>query len=382
MIDTKYFANYYETILNNAGINYGKKFKIFADEGELKKAYQEYRKAKQHYVCGIVEITANQGVPIRDIKFDTYTCKLTLFVDLTVSGYDEEGQSIEMNEVREILTQLTDEIDGATSTVKIDNVSHSMTTTTDYYTLGDKTDLGFIAECLPIYWIGNFAFYESGLNSNDCKLKINGETVNFTRLTFTRKRTPESNTFNGDVSSKTIMQSQGLGIDFVMPATNKLDTFSNLVMYDILNGGNTALCIEIDTPTTYKEFRDEQTYALDGKKVFIGTFGDNVASLDIATNVGYNISVVEAKENLLNYMQHGGNVNSGWEIEEITENYKRYDLVAYKDCVIFWGDGTIEKVNRQQDNIDFTSTYVLSHTYKDNKPIHTMRVFLYSSYFE
>lgn len=380
MIDTKYFANYYETLLNNAGVNYGKKFKIFADEGELKKAYQEYRKAKQHYVCGIVEITANQGVPIRDIKFDTYTCQLTLFVDLVVSGYDEEEQSIEMNEVREILTQVTDDIDGATSTVKIDNVSHSMTTTTDYYTVGDKTDLGFIAECLPIYWIGNFAFYESGLNSNDCELKINGETVNFTRLVLSRKRTPESNTFNGDISSKSIMQAQGLSVDFVMPATNKKESFSNLVFLDVLKGGNTALCVEIETPVVNTIYEGNTFKDNEGKIIFIGTFGDTTASLDIATNVGYNVSVVEAKENLLSYENFTKYGNYGWDTpitvntQEATYFFK-YGL-EYYNVIVFWGDGSTDTVINTLANVE------LKHTYKDNKMSHTIRAFLYRQYFK
>ena len=68
MIETEYFAKTFTEMLNRYGVNYGKNFKIFADEGELQKATKNYGEAPKSYTSGILEIVSSSLVPIRDIR--------------------------------------------------------------------------------------------------------------------------------------------------------------------------------------------------------------------------------------------------------------------------------------------------------------------------
>ena len=157
----------------------------------------------------------------------------------------------------------------------------------------------------------------------------------------TRQKTAEQNTFSGNKSGKTIIQLNGLSVDLVMPALSNND-FSALIMKDILNGTNQALSVKISTPLE--------------TKMFIGVLGNTQASLDIATNVGYNLSIVEGKENVLDY-------DNNWTNYYITETSTSITLV--KKGIIYWGDDTAEEKE--------AGTYM--HTYNDGKNVHYLRVY-------
>lgn len=339
MIDTKYLSDYFTGVFNEFGVNYGKHFKIFADEGELKKATKNYGEAPTDYTSGIVEVMSSSLIPIRDIRLNTYSIQITLFVDLALNGFTSEKESINLNDIRKIITEIIDAKNGTTGFYK--NFSQSITF--DYPTNGQKSDVGFISDCLPIYLTCNMAFFENGINANNCQIILNGENISFTRAVFTRKRTADSQTFNGDASQKTIMQANGLSIDLVLPIQD--NDISRLFTKDCLEGGNFAINVEIITPLY--------------EKTFIGTFGDDQIALDIATNAGGNMSIVEAKENILDY-----SYSPKWQVVE--KHDENVEVVAQKDAVIYWGDGNKLKV--LEDG-------TITHTYTDGKTKHILRIF-------
>ena len=339
MIETTYFAKYFTELLNKYGADYGKHFKVFADEGELKKATKNYDEAPKDYTSGIIEVISSSLVPIRDIRLNTYSLQITLFVDLALNGFTDEKESLNLVDVKKVLTELIDDNNGKTSFYG-GKPRYNQTITFDYPTNGQRTDLGFISDCMPIYLSCNVSMFQDGLNANDCSIILNGENISFTRAVFTRKRTADSQTFNGDGSQKTIIQSNGLSVDLVFPLTD--NQISRLFLQDVLNGGNFAINVEIKTPFV--------------KKYFIGAFGDAQASMDIATNVGGNLSIVEAKENLLEY-------SNKWRIENVVGNV---EITANENDVIYWGDGTSEKATKQGN---------YEHIYSDGKTNHTVRIF-------
>ena len=345
MIDTKYWATYFTTLLNNYGSNLGKCFKIFADEGELKKAIvptkNNISQNKIDYTSGIVEIISSTLLPIRDIRLNTYNLQLKLFVDLELNGFNKDKESYNLIDIRDLLSNMIELENGKTTIETIGNTSYSQSITFNYPTNGTKTELGFINDCLPIYLTVNVAMFENGINANNCKLEVNGIDLPFTRLVLTRQKTAEQNTFSGNKSGKTIIQLNGLSVDLVMPALSNND-FSALIMKDILNGTNQALSVKISTPLE--------------TKMFIGVLGNTQASLDIATNVGYNLSIVEGKENVLDY-------DNNWTNYYITETSTSITLV--KKGIIYWGDDTAEEKE--------AGTYM--HTYNDGKNVHYLRVY-------
>ena len=246
--------------------------------------------------------------------------------------------------IRDIITKVTEENNGTTTMVDIDNISYSQSITMNYPTTGNKSEVGYISDCLPIYWTFNIAMFEDGINANNCKLIINDTDIPFTRMVLTRKRTAEQSNFAGDSSTKTIMQMNGLSVDIVMPALNN-NNFSNLLMEDVLNGGDFALNVEIETPTI--------------NKTFIGTLGDTTASLDIATNVGFNLSILEAKPDVLDYGYNG----SQWRVVDTLK--KQVKITLKNKSTVFWGDNNIEVLEAGE--------YIYNYT--DNKVKHTIRIY-------
>lgn len=341
MINTKYLAEYFTGLLNTYGDGYGKNFKIFADEGELKKAVKEYGKAPVDYTSGIVEVLSSQLVPIRDIRLYTYSVQLTLFIDLALNGFNDDKESLNFIDIRDVLTNLIEKENGATSFINVKGKEFNQTLSLSYPTNGTKADVGFIRDCMPIYLGCTVALFEDGVNANECKIFVNDTELSFTRLVLTRQRTGDSQTFNGDVSQKTTIQSQGLSVDLVVPVL-KTNEVSRLIMNDILNGGNPALHCKIETPL--------------GNKTFIGTFGNTQASLDIATNIGNNISIVEGKEDTLDYYY-----TDKW---QVYKGQGSQTIELTKKSTIYWGDGTIEQ-------LDIGSH---THDYQDSK-MHTIYVF-------
>ena len=343
MINSKYLATYFTDLLNRYGNAVNKNFKIFADEGELKKAVKEYGKHPKQFTNGIVEIISTTLIPIRGIRLNTYTIQLSLYIDLALDGFNEDKESLNLMALREIFTKVIEENNGSTELIEVNGKTYSQSMTINYPSNGTKSEVGYISDCLPIYWTFNIAMFEDGINANNCKLVINGTDIPFTRLVCTRKRTAEQDNFAGDSSSKVIMQMNGLSLDLVMPALTN-NEFSNLVMADVLDGGNVALSVKIETPVYTKRF--------------IGVLGDTQASLDIATNIGYNLSIVEGKPEILDY-------DSKWQIKE----HKAGTTIVIdldKKSTVYWGDGTAEE-------LEAGTNY--SHTYTDNKTKHKIYIY-------
>lgn len=338
-INTKYFANYFTDMLNRYGAEYGKKFKIFADEGELKRAFKEYGKKPQEFTSGVAEVVSSGLSPVQDLRLDTYSVQVTLYVDLAMDGFNEDKESLNLIAIRDLLTKFIDEQNGVSSMGNGINITMSV----GYPTTGSKGEVGFISDCLTLYLNASFVMFQNGLNANNCKLVLNGENIPFTKLTFTRTRTAEQDLMNGETSTKASIQTQGLGVDFVMPALTNSE-FSKLVMKDILLGLNEIVNVSIQTPLY--------------ERCFIGTFGNNIASLELAINVGYNVSLIEVNENSVNFGEN-------WTDELISGDYISVDNMGY-DCYYYFTDGAFyHKLGSE----------IFEHKFTDGKESHRVRIY-------
>lgn len=349
MINTKYFADYFTNLFNEFGLLYDLHFYFVADEGGLKDAVKEYGKKPVHYTTGKVTMPSSQLMPIRSIRLNNYVLELELLIDTLQLGFDENGESINVNKVRDMVTQMISAVNGTTSSVMVDNVEYSQAMTMSTPIVGTKGEVGFIADALPMFITVNVSMFEDGINANEWTLRVNNAEVPFTSLVASRRRTAEQGTFTQETDSQTIMQAQGISFDGVMPAL-KTNPFSRLLGLDILKGGNTPLAVEIDTPIANIKF--------------IGTFGDGTASLDLITNVGYNFSIVKAKENTLEY-------GEGWRVIRVYDARVDIDveiIVHQGRHIIFWGDGTSEVVEATEDVTPVNHRYTNTDDY-------TIRVF-------
>jgi len=342
MINSKYFADYFTDLLNTYGSDYGKNFKIYADEGELKAEVKTYGETPIQYTSGIAEIIGSTMVPLRDLKLDTYTLQLKLFVDLQLNGFSDENESNNLNDVRDILTNIVSTLNGVTVTQTENDIVTKMTLSFEYPTIGNRTNVGFINDCLIMYLNVDIAVFNEGINSNEGRIVINNEEISFTTATITRKKTAQQYDFKGSENSQTIIESQGISIDIVLPTTT--GNVSSLIMNDILNGGNEALNVYVETPLASRRF--------------IGTFGDDSVNLNIAKNMGYNISIVESRPNVLKYSDE-------WKIQTSTTATESITTTK-ANSTIYWGDNSV-------DFAEEIGTY--THTYTDNKSTHTIRIY-------
>lgn len=351
MIDTLYLANFVEEQLNNNSL--GLKFLVFADEGDLKKS-KKYGNKEEKYQQGLLEIISSDITPIKNLSFQTVTAQLMLLVDLVdlgTAGYGENDrqQSQNLIYVKNSIYEMIDRLNGQTLPVQINNRTYALTIILRQPTDGQKTALGGINECLPIYLSMTFNFFENGVNANDYEIIINGENIYYVNAVISRTKVTEQNPTNSNKSTKASILTNGIGIDFTMPQINS--GISEEIEDEILSGNDdNAYCVILKRG-------DKET-------PFICVNGNLMQSLDRVgmKNIGYNISMVEGVEDILNYE------DNVWILDEIEilDDNKNVELhnISNERVVIFWGDG--EKT--------ITSDILIAHNYKKTG-LYTIRAY-------
>lgn len=345
MIDTLYLANFIEEQLNANTL--GKKFLIFADEGDLRKSQKKCCKERAYYTHGLLEVVTPTLVPIKNITFETASAQLMLIVDLVERGYQKEGQferlqSTELLDVKRCIEQLISELNGKTLTVENGGKTYTVTVTLGQPTVGQKMSLGEISEGLPLYMQFAFSFFENGVNANDCHIYLNNEDLYFTRCVISKVKTADQNEFAGKKGGRSFVLSGGKSIDLVLPTVNT--NIGVEIIKDILEDEiNNAYAVRVDTPLY--------------KKNFIGILGNNSVSMDAGANLGYNISIVQGVENMLKYGEK-------WAIEETSSVSLTKSILGNK--IIFWGDDTSDYIENGGE---------IEHTYTDGKQKHIIRIY-------
>lgn len=345
MIQTLWLANYIENQLNNN--NLGKKFLVFADEGDMRETRRKCGKTERYTNC-LLEVMSNTLVPIRNISFQTFNLQLMLIVDLMASGLQNENQynreqSTNLIDIKSILGGFINSLNGQTFAQEIDGKTYNMTITFGTLTDGQKMELGDVNEALPLYLSMTFTFFENGVNANDTHIYLNNEDLYFTRYVVSKVKTTDQNEYAGGTKgAKSYVLIGGKSIDMVIPVVNT--PIGKKIMEDILGDEiNEAYCVRVVTPLYEKRF--------------IGILGNDTLNADAGANLGYNLSIVEGKENELKYGEN-------WQIETTTEQTITKTILGQK--TVFWGDNTSDYVEAGGE---------LTHSYTDNKEKHIIRIY-------
>ena len=345
MIDTLFLANKIEEQLNMNDL--GIEFLIYADEGDMVKTIKTGTKIKK-YTHGIIETLSSNIVPIKNISYLTITTQLMIVVDLADTGYVEEGekqrvQSNNLINVKQCIDDVINRLNGQTLIMTEGNKSYSVTMGFNKPTPGQKMSLGEISEGLPLYMTISFNFFENGVNANDCRIIVNNEDLYFTRAVVSKIKTSDQNEFAAATGGRTATLIGGKSIDLIIPCVNS--PACKLIMQDILEDGilNNALACRIETPLHNYNF--------------IGILGNDSVSLDVGANLGYNISLVQGVEHVLNY-------DENWRTELTSEKTITKNLTG--PGFIFWGDNTSDYISKNGS---------ITHTYSDDKESHTIRIF-------
>ena len=345
MIDSLFLANKIEEYLNMNDL--GIEFLIYADEGDMVKTIKTGTQIKK-YTHGLVETLSSSIVPIKNMNYLTISAQLMILVDLADTGYVQEGnkqrvQSNNLINVKQCIDGLIHSLNGQVTNVQDENKTYTLTMGFNKPIAGQKMSLGEISEGLPLYLNITFNFFENGVNANDCKIIMNNEDIYFTRAVVSKIKMADQNEFAESDGGRTCALVGGKSIDLVIPCVNT--EISKLIMQDILEDGvlNKAIAVRIETPLYSKNF--------------IGILGNGTVSMEAGSNLGYNISLVQGVEHLLNY-------DSNWKIEQVSE--REVSKTLNGAGFVFWGDNSSDYV---------TGNKVVSHTYLDNKDIHTIYVY-------
>ena len=345
MIDTIYLANTIENLLNENSL--GKKFLIFADEGEMRKSQKKCGKAREYWVNGLVDIVGSNIVPIKNISFQTVTAQLMIIADLNLMGRQLEGkqdreQSRELADVKTCLYEMIGKLNGQVQQLELGDKTYTTTVVLSQPSVGAKMELGEISEGVPIYVNMTYSLFENGVNANDCHIYIDNEDLYFETATFSKVRQADQSEFANTNGARSYVLIGGKSIDLVLPAVNT--DVGGKIMKDILGDtSNEAIAVRIETPLETKNF--------------IGVFGNNTASMQLGANVGFNVSVVQGVENLLKYGEN-------WKIERVSTESATKSVLGKK--IIFWGDNTSDFIEDGGE---------VAHTYTDGVENHTIRIY-------
>lgn len=349
MISTKDLANYIESRLNDYG---DKKFKIYADIGDFKKAYRPLRSNDiEYYTNGILEALTPDIVPIKNVKIAIQNVQVSFVFDIELLDKDNDGNYNEVVDTKKVINEWAMSINGTPSLI-YDDEGNSFEITPQYngITIGVVSQLSPIGEALPVFLNLSFVIVSGGVNSNSVEFRLNGETLLTQDVTIQRTRQSETNMFAQDSASKTIIQSNGLSFKISIPF---IDTDENKkIEKDILEGSmNKAQLFEYTRGMVYK--------------AYIMVLGNDGMSLAPSKNIGIDFDLVEGKQDLLSY-------GEGWNV--VVEETQDKDITIQlgldtpKTIVAFWGDGT--------STTTINETEYITHTYLEDGE-YTIRYFIY-----
>ena len=343
MINTVYLANLVQEYLNSNELN--KKFLVFADEGDMRKAVCKGN-YKEEYTHGVLEIISDNIVPFEDWEFQTINTRLMLYVDLISGGVIKETelereQSKNLIDVKSCVDEFLMAVNGKSSYITIEDKIYNLTITMSKPTNGQKMSLGEVVEGLPIYCSIQFTIFQNGVNSNDCKIRVNGESLGYTQLVKTKNGTANQSNI-GNEGARTYILAGGKSFDFIVPllTSGVTQEFVKQLYSDELN----------------KAFEVEFEYP-DFSYHFICVLGKIQETNTRGANATLNISLAQGIENILNY-------DEMWELQETNEQQVTLSGIELGN-VVYWGDNTWTVIKAEEDK---------THTYAEAKK-HKIKIF-------
>lgn len=338
MVELKDIAKKIENILNTNTL--GKTFRIFSDSGELAKRNGH----ENEYRNGLVEIVSSTISNLSGLEFINMSVNFTLYANEEARGKDSDGNSLEIIELRQILGDFLDSYNFKTFAEEFGEATYSTTYVIGATTTLPKGNLGYINDCVPLVTNIGLTFFENGVNSNEWQIFIDGEEVGYTSAVISRTKTAENQPLVESKSTKSVMQTNGFGLDLVVPQIS--NNLGNAIENEILTGQEYAHILYIKGKNT------EQNY--------ICVFGNLQASLVKNSNVGFNLSMVEGVPELLEYSDKW----TEYEVESLGNTLCLFRNINEDEVVIFWGDGEFSFSNEENN----------THIYED-EGFYTVRVF-------
>lgn len=327
MVSLKSIADKFEYILNTN--TFGKTFRVFSDKGELVKRNGH----ENEYRNGLVEIMSSNITSLSGLDFGTYNVNLTIYANATIRNKDDDGNFIEILELRQILNQFIENYNGKTFGEDIDDKIYAVTYVISSPETLPSTSLGYIDECLPMQVNIGLIMFENGVNSNEWEVYLDGEELGYTGLVVSRVKTVETIPFNSASSTQTVVQTNGIGFDFICPQTTK--NIINKIEEEILKCDN-------DSKAHLVYIKGHNT-----EKAYICVFGNTQATLERNANVGFNISLLEGNPDLLTYEDNLW-ITRTVEVENLSNNTVTIENIDEQELIIKYDDGDVVKTSNSE----------------------------------
>ena len=327
MVSLKSIADKFEYILNTNTL--GKTFRVFSDKGELVKRNGH----ENEYRNGLVEIMSSNITSLSGLDFGTYNVNLTIYANATIRNKDDDGNFIEILELRQILNQFIENYNGKTFGEDIEDKIYAVTYVISSPETLPSTSLGYIDECLPMQVNIGLIMFENGVNSNEWEVYLDGEELGYTGLVVSRVKTVETVPFNSASSTQTVVQTNGIGFDLICPQTTK--DIINKIEEEILKCDN-------DSKAHLVYIKGHNT-----ENAYICVFGNTQATLERNANVGFNISLLEGNPNLLTFEDNLW-ITRTVEVENLSNNTVTIENIDEQELIIKYDDGDVVKTSNSE----------------------------------
>lgn len=310
-------------------------YHLFVDYGTLEAKDAPYRNINEI-------ITPIVGV------FRVNPAKLTAlsypYIGVGSATIDIPAPTDKAEDVRAALNDLAGRLHSTAWKIKQGDTTYSVVYTFETPIVGTRRrDVpAYGGEVIPVTQVMTITVVEAGVSAFDVAVKINGLDVPLLNMMETRTAASET-TPNADAKGEVTISQELYGVTLTTAAVE--NTLGDLLGEIVSDGnGNRAHAVEVIRAGV--------------SKVYLMTVGTAGATVQPPNNVGYNLSLAEASAQSAQFC-------GLWKAVEVTGAYVTRNL---SDGVIFWGDGTGDRVKG-----------TASHTYLDGKDTHTVHYMTYGN---
>lgn len=315
-------------------------YTLFLDFGTLDARNNPYRKMRKNEI-----VTPISGV--FRLNATPLTALRTPFIAVVTATLDIPAPTAMAEEVRADLNGLASRLNATAEKYMQGETSYTVSYNAETCLISSKRkDVPmFDGEIIPITQVITFTIVESGVSAFDVALKIDGIDVPILTLTETRTAASET-TPNASARGEVTISQELYGVTVTTAACeNELGDLIGEIVSD--GNGNKAHAVEVIRSGV--------------SKVYLMTVGTSGTTVQPPNNVGYNLSMSEISAQSARF-------TGRWNEREAEGAYITLTRV-FSDGVVFWGDGTADRVDGDQ----------ISHAYLDGREIHTLRTMTYRS---
>lgn len=306
---------------------------LFVDYGTIEAKDAPYRKINEI-------ITPVQGV------FRINPAKLTAlpypYIGMCSSTIDIPAPTDMAEDVRTALYDLAGRLHSTAWKIKQGDTTYSVVYTFETPIVGTRRrDVpAYAGEVVPITQVMTITVVEAGVSAFDVAVKIDGIDVPLLNLMETRTAASET-TPNANAKGEVTISQELYGVTLTTAAVE--NTLGDLLGEIVSDGnGNRSHAVEVIRAGV--------------SKVYMMNVGTAGATVQPPNNVGYNLSLAESSAQSAQFC-------GLWKAATVTGAYVTRNL---SDGVIFWGDGTGDRVKGYA-----------THTYLDGRETHTIYYMTY-----